>query len=85
MLVQQEQHLDLARRQRAGDVVRNAAADPAAAAQLVEQAPGDLAGQRRLAEQGSDDAEQAAADAARRYEEAGVMHQAERARALVAG
>ena len=49
MLVEQEQHLDLACRQRAGDVVGNAAADPAAAAQLIEQAPGDFAGQRSLA------------------------------------
>ena len=59
MLVEQEQHLDLARRERAGDVVGDAAADPAAAAQLVEQPSCDLAGEggfavRDAAEEGDD-------------------------------
>lgn len=49
VLVEQEEYLDLARRERAGDPVRNAAAKPAAATQLVEQAPRDLARERGLA------------------------------------
>jgi adenylate cyclase len=51
----------------------------------LDAARAEMLRARRLAEQDSDGAEDAAADAARRYEEAGVMHQAERARALVSG
>ena len=80
MLVEQEQHLDLARGEGAGDVVGDAAADPAAAAQLVEQAPRDLAGERGLAVR---DAAQERDDALRRLalEQVAGRAAADRARA----
>ena len=49
VLVEQEQHLELARRERGRDRVGHAAAEPAARAHLVEQAARDLARERRLA------------------------------------
>ncbi len=48
VVVEEQQHLDLARGQRMGDVVRHAAAAPATDAHLIEQAARDLARQRGL-------------------------------------
>lgn len=49
VVVEQQQDLDLAGRERMGDPIGDAAAEPAAGAHLVEQTPGDLARERRLA------------------------------------
>jgi hypothetical protein len=43
MVVEQEQHLHLASRERLGDPIGDAAAEPAAGANLLEQPAGNLA------------------------------------------
>ena len=63
MLVEQKQHLELARRERRGDRVGHAGAAPAAGAHLLEQSPRDRAGERGLAVR---DAAQESDDALRR-------------------
>ena len=49
VLVEEEQHLELAGRERPGDRLGNGGAAMAALAHLLEQAPRDLTGERHVA------------------------------------